>query len=83
MLPSHKIKHIQGRLAGVFCFTPGRRQDFEIFMLENRSWICLVQRNTTFIKIQCFARHIALFRHLSQVRRTVMLIIINFFMFAL
>jgi hypothetical protein len=26
-----KIKHLQGRLAGVFCFTPGLRQDFEDF----------------------------------------------------
>jgi hypothetical protein len=22
-----KIKHLQGRLVGVFCFIPGRRQD--------------------------------------------------------
>jgi len=33
--PTLKIKHLQGKLVGVFFFTPGRRQDFE----ENREFV--------------------------------------------
>jgi len=27
--PALRIKHLQGRLVGVFCLRPGRRRDFE------------------------------------------------------
>ena len=36
--PTLRIKHLQGRLVGVFYFTPGRRQDlgeFDGFVLKN------------------------------------------------